>query len=419
MFEKFKRKIQPFINVYHLFKAVGANLVYGFPSRKLKLIGVTGTDGKTTTAFLIYQVLKKLTEKASMISSIYAKIGEKEYATGLHVTTPDAIFVQKFLKIAKKAKDEYFVLETTSHALDQNRIWGNRFEVGVITNITHEHLDYHKTYENYIKAKVKLLFYSKNRLINVDDSSSRILKNILQPRKKKFYTYGLKNKADFNLNIGRELKLNLSAFNNYNYLAAFAVCRLLGFPAEKILTALEKAKLPEGRIETIFDNDFQVIIDFAHTPNSIFRVLEYIKTKVLKGEGKLIHVFGSAGLRDQMKRPMMGEASGRFSDLVILTEEDYRTEDPLKICEEIAVGLRNKQFSYMEPKALDSDDTKAFTIIINREQAIKKAVRIARKGDVVVLTGKSHEQSLARGKKEYPWDEKKAALRALKKVAYS
>ena len=415
MFEKFKRKIQPVINIYHLFKAAGANIVYSFPSRKLKLIGITGTDGKTTTAFLIYQVLRELTGKASMISSVYAKIGEKEYTTGLHVTTPDAILVQKFLRLARKAKDEYFVLETTSHALDQNRIWGNRFEVGVITNITHEHLDYHRTYENYIKAKVKLLFYSKNRLINADDSSSQILKHILQSRKKKFYTYGLRNKANFNFNISKELKLKLSLFNNYNYLAAFSVCRILGFSEAEILRVLEKAKLPAGRIETVYDGDFKVIIDFAHTPNSIYRALEYIKTKVLKDGGKLIHVFGAAGLRDQMKRPMMGEASGKFSDVVILTEEDYRTEDPLKICEEIAAGLRNKQFGYMESKALDSDDRKVFSIIINREHAIKKAIQIAQKGDVVVLTGKSHEQSLARGKKEDPWDEKKAALRALKK----
>ncbi len=415
MYEKFKRKIQPTINIYHLFKAAGANLFYRFPARKIKTIGITGTDGKTTTTFLIYQILRELTGKVSIVSSVYAKIGTKEYATGLHVTTPDAIMVQKLLRLARKAKDEYFVLETTSHALDQNRVWGNKFEVGMITNITNEHLDYHKTYERYVWAKLKLLLMSKRPLVNADDKSLPLLKNILQAKKRKFYTYGLRNKADFNLNIDKELRLKLSNFNNYNYLAAFATCRLLGFSEEKILKALEKAKLPQGRAEVVYDQDFKAIIDFAHTPNSIYKILEYVRNKVAGKEGKIIHVFGSAGLRDAQKRPFMGQASGKFSNVVILTEEDYRTEDPLKISEEIAAGLRVKHFSYMEPKALDSDDDKVFAIILNREQAIKKAVEIAQKGDVILLTGKSHEQSLARGKVEYPWDEKKALFKALKK----
>jgi UDP-N-acetylmuramoyl-L-alanyl-D-glutamate--2,6-diaminopimelate ligase len=408
MYERLKRKIQPFINIYHLLKAVIANLWYGFPSRKLKVIGVTGTDGKTTTSHLIYYILKSADKKVSMVSSIYAKIGNKEFNTGLHVTTPDAIFLQELLKYAAKKGDEYFVLETTSHGLDQNRNWGIRYEVGVITNITPEHLDYHKTYDKYVKAKAKLLLSSKIPVINKDDLSYDQLRKILNRARRKYYTYGLKEKADFSFNSHKEIDQSITKYNNYNFLAAYSTASILKLPLEQVKKALKSFKLPSGRMEVVYDKDFKVIIDFAHTPNSIYKVLEAISAQKKEGR-KLIHVFGSAGLRDRQKRPAMGAASGRFADIAILTEEDYRTENPVNICAEIARGLKRKGFKETSPRFV-FPHPKIYAVIINRKKAIQKAVSIAKRGDVIVLTGKSHEQSLARGKREYPWNEKKVVL---------
>ncbi len=412
MYERFKRSIQPLINIYHLLKAFFANILYGFPSKKLKVIGVTGTDGKTTTTFLIYHILKAAGKKVSMITSVYAKIGDREYDTGLHTTTPDAVLVQRMLKKALVAGDEYFVLETTSHALDQNRVTGVTFDIGVITNITSEHLDYHRTRDKYIKAKSKLLTHSKTSVINRDDSSFLPLTKILERHKKTVITYSLKTKAVYTKNIKKDLNLPLAEFNNYNYLAAYAVSDLLGINKKTIENAMKNYVLPKGRLETVYDKEFRVIIDFAHTENSIRLALKSIKSFV-KG-GRLIHVFGAAGLRDRIKRPLMGEASAESSDVVILTEEDHRTEDPVKISEEVAAGLVNKGFGYVYPEKLDGTK-KRYTVIVERNKAIQKAVDIAQKGDVIVLTGKSHERSLARGNKEYPWDEKRTLLEVLAK----
>lgn len=416
MFERFKRSIQPVINIYHLFKAIVGNAFYGFPSKKLKVIGVTGTDGKTTTTHLIYHILKALGKKVSMVSSIYAKIGGEEFSTGLHVTTPDALIVQKLLRSSVDHGDEFFVLETTSHALDQNRIWGVSFSVGAITNITNEHLDYHKTYDKYLKAKAKILLASDTPIINRDDNSYESLKKILAQRGKRFKTYGLKNKADFQFDFQKEIP-ETPNFNNYNYLAAFSSLVSLGIPKDQIIRHTKTFTLPLGRLEVVYDKELKVIVDFAHTSNSIYSVLSDIKRRKRGLTERLIHVFGSAGLRDFKKRALMGEASGSFADLVILTEEDFRTEDPDKISEEIAVGLKKKGFRFIDPSQLNSQKNKVYTIILDRKSAIEKAIQIAKEGDTIITTGKSHEQSLARGKKEYPWDEKKAVLEALNKRA--
>src|SRR3989344_3521745 len=308
-------------NIYHLFQAVLANLWYGFPSRHLKVIGVTGTDGKTTTTHLIAHILKTTGKKVSFISSVYASIGGQEYGIGFHVTTPSPFALQKLLKQSVDNNDEYFVLETTSHALDQNRIWGIKYEVGVITNITHEHLDYHGTYEEYVITKSKLLFNSKVAVLNADDESYKNIKyqisNIKNTDQKlKILTYNLSRFKKYDY---------LTKFNQYNYAAAYTVCQQLGLLDEVILAAMKIFKLPKGRLDLVYDKDFKVIIDFAHTPNAFENLLPEIKHQYLKKKGKLIHVFGSAGLRDFTKRPLMGEASTKFSDVIFITEEDYRT----------------------------------------------------------------------------------------------
>lgn len=408
--------IQKIKNVYHLITALGANFYYGFPGKKLKVIGVTGTDGKTTTTHLIYHILKTAGKKVSMISSVYAKIGGEEYDTGFHVTTPDVFALANFLKKSLEAEDEYFVLETTSHALDQNRTFGIDFEIGVLTNITHEHLDYHESYENYLISKTKLLANCKTALINKDDKSFPLILNIL--KNKKFKTYSLINKAHFYVNLAKKLELPLTDFNNYNYLASYGVSSILGIEQKKIFTALKSFTLPPGRMEVVYDKDFKVIVDFAHTSNAIDQALKAIKNKYLTQNGKIIHVFGSAGKRDITKRPFMGEASAKFADIVILTEEDYRDEKPVKICEEIAYGLKTKNFIYIDPSEIESAKDKFYTIIIDRDKAIKTAIKLAKYGDVVVTTGKAHEKSLCRGNKEYPWDEKEAIKDAIKMLNF-
>ncbi|EKE13667.1 MAG: hypothetical protein ACD_12C00872G0008 [uncultured bacterium] len=361
--------MQKLKNIYHLLQAILANILYGFPSQKLKVIGVTGTDGKTTTTHLIAHILKKAGKKVSFVSSIFASIGGKESDIGFHVTTPSSFALQRLLKQSADNNDEYFILETTSHALDQNRVWGINYQIGVITNITHEHLDYHGNYEDYAKTKLKLLKLAK---------------------------IGIKN-TDKVVNIIKKIP-NLTEFNQSNYSSAYNVCKQLGCSDEEILNAMKSFVLPKGRLDLVYDKDFKIIIDFAHTPNALAQLLSSIRKLYLEKGGRLIHVFGSAGLRDFTKRPLMGESSGKYCDLVILTEEDYRTEDPEEICKQIALGIKNKSFQ----------------IILDRQEAINHAIKIAKVDDVVVLTGKAHEKSLCRGKIEEPWDEYEAVEKALK-----
>src|SRR3989339_221107 len=347
--------MQKIKNIYHLLQAILANIWYGFPSHKLKVIGVTGTDGKTTTTHLIAHILKTAGKKVSFVSTFYASIGGQESDIGFHVTTPSPFALQKLLKRSANHNDEYFVLETTSHAIDQNRIWGIKYEIGVITNITHEHLDYHKNFEEYKNTK-----------------------------------FGIKNTNKI-ASVVKKLP-NLTTFNQYNYSSAYAVCEKLRLSDEIILKAMETFQLPKGRLDLMYNEDFKIIIDFAHTPNAFLELLPAVRKLYFKKGGRLIHVFGSAGLRDFTKRSLMGEVSSKFSDVIFLTEEDFRTEDLKKICEQIASGIKNKKYE----------------IILDRQKAIDQAIKIAKTNDVVVLTGKGHEKSLCRGKTEEPWDEYKA-----------
>jgi len=399
-------------NLGHLLEAMAACVYYGFPSRRLKVIGVTGTDGKTTTTSLIYHILKSAGKKVSMISTVYAKVGEETFDTGLHTTTPPASLVQKLLKKSVDSGDEYFVLETTSHALDQNRIYGVHFEIGIITNITHEHIDYHKTYEAYGMTKAALLLGAKIPILNRDDQSYDMLRRLLKLHHRGLQSYGLKKDADFRIDIEKKLDIKLPEFNQYNYLAAYAAAWLIGIDEKIILQSIKSFKLPPGRMEIVHDGAFQVIVDFAHTPNAVLQVLKAVKSANPEPK-RIIHVFSAAGLRDVSKRPLMGAASAVFSDVAILTEEDYRTEDPKKINEQIAQGLLKKNFQYIPPQYLKTNSTGKYTMIIDRQRAIKRAVDIAADGDVIIITGKGHEQSLCRGTKEYPWDDRQAVKNVL------
>ena len=380
-------------NTYHLISAFFANIFYRFPAKDLKVIGVTGTDGKTTTTHLIYEILKAAGKRVSMVSSVKAEIVGEEHETGFHVTTPNPWLLQKIVRRVVDRGGEYLVLEVTSHALDQYRVFGIPFEIAVLTNITHEHLDYHLTYESYLETKLKLLKRAKIAVINQEDESFKTINNQLLTISN-LITYGI-NKGDVTLPNFKFSTPLPGEYNQYNCLAAITVAKTLGIKDKTIKRAVSSFKGVIGRFELIETNrDFQVVVDFAHTANGLRSVLRTVKLMV---KGKLIHVFGCAGLRDKKKRPIMGEISAQYADIIILTEEDYRTESVEKIMEEIEKGIRkNPKFR-----------------VPNRQQAINKAISLAKKGDLVLLSGKGHEKSLCRGKKEYPWSEHEAVKKAL------
>jgi len=381
--------------LYHLLVAVYANIRFGFPSRSLTVIGVTGTDGKTTTTTLIYEILKAAGYKTSMISTVHAVIAGKSYDTGFHVTTPNPYFVQKYLREAAEHGDTHVVLEVTSHALSQYRVFGVKFAVGVITNVTHEHLDWHKTFENYLRTKLTLLRKASIAVVNRDEAE---VYNRAMPylRRKTVVTYGIRRDAIVSLkNHALRTKL-LGEFNQYNCLAALATAYALKISKKVALDAVAQFPGVVGRMEIMQREPFTVIVDFAHTPNAIDKALKSARAFTKK---RLIHVFGSAGLRDHTKRPMMGKASGTYADVIVLTEEDYRTENIDTIMDEIAAGIPPGPQIYRYP---------------NRQNAIDFATQLAKPGDLVIVTGKGHEKSLARGKTEYPWSDQSAVKKALK-----
>ncbi len=377
-------------NIYHLFIAVLANIVFLFPSRGIKVIAVTGTDGKTTTVNLIYHILKSSGKKVSMISSINALIDGKSYDTGFHVTTPNSFALQKFLRKAKKAKSEYFVLEVTSHSIDQNRIFGIPFEVGVLTNITNEHLDYHKTYDRYLKTKAALLKKSKTSIVNTDDISYTLLSDVKNKKlPENWITYGLSEVSDYNPKTFdiKTAKL-VGDFNKYNVLASVSVAKSFDIKDELIKKALGSFHMPIGRVDYVYQKDFSIMIDFAHTPNAFKKILSTVRPIT---KGRIIHVFGSAGERDVLKRPFLGEISSKYSDILILTAEDPRSEDVNKIIAEIEIGIKREECEVIR--------------IPDRKEAIEAAVQMAKKDDLVLITGKAQEGSMTTGQEELPWDE--------------
>ena len=399
-------------NLGHLCWAVLANIYWRFPSKKLKVIGVTGTDGKTTTIHLIHHILKTAGKKADLISTVSAP--------GFHTTTPNPWILQKLLRQMVGRGIKYVVLEATSHGLDQHRLWGVKFHIGIVTNITHEHLDYHKTYENYLAAKAKLFRGVKFAILNRDDKSFSYLNSQSLIRNSQLITYGIKNKADFTPETFPFETLLPGEYNQYNCLAAIAVTSALGIPPEKIRKAVASFKGVVGRMEEINEGqDFKVIVDFAHTPNGLENTLKTLREEISKKkEGRLIAVFGCAGLRDVAKRPMMGEIAAWLADVSVLTAEDPRTEDVNEIINQIAqgclkAGAKEKNLSNWSDWSFLGE--KVFLRIPDRRQAIRFAIqKLAKKKDVVVICGKGHEQSMCYGKTEYPWSDQKEARKALR-----
>jgi len=392
-------------NIYHLGQSVAGKAFYRVLTEGITFIGVTGTDGKTTTSTLIHHILQEAGHKTALISTISAEIGGKTLDTGFHVTTPSPFALQAYVKKAKKAGAKYIVLEVTSHALDQYRVFGIPFTVGVLTNITHEHLDYHKTYENYVKAKVKLLVNSKTSIVNLDDGSYPSVKKLLEKRhyNGKIITYGLGPSAEVNPDTFPFKTKLIGEFNTYNVLAAIAATQSIGLDPTIIKKAVASFTPPVGRTEIVHEDGFTIMIDFAHTPNSISQILKTIKHEMTPK--RIIHIFGSAGERDREKRIAMGEASASFADVIILTAEDPRSESVEEINHMIQKGITKVQEEMKrEPEVYEIPD---------RRQAIREAIRMAKKGDIVILTGKGHERSLNLGQGEMPWSEHEAVAEAL------
>lgn len=391
-------------NVYHLFQALVACLFFGFPAQKLKVIGVTGTDGKTTTVHMIWQVLTAAGFKTGLISSLGAKFDEKIEDTGFHVTTPSPFALQRLLAKMVDEKTEFAVLEVTSHGLDQNRVAFIPFEVGVLTNVNSEHLDYHKTFENYLKAKGKLFQIAKVSILNVDDISFEKLEKKVGGQ---LVTYGIKNKANLALkNFPLKLKIP-GDYNYYNALAAAACCGTLGVQPLIIKKTLENFLGLPGRMEEVKNNlGIKIYIDFAHTPNALEQVLKTLNVKRKTQNAKIISVFGAAGERDKLKRPLMGEISAKLANITIVTAEDPRHEDPAQICQQILFGAKKEGGTL----------GKNIFVELDREKAIKLAIKLARSQDIVAIFGKGAEKSMAYGKAEIPWSDKGTVIRVLKSI---
>jgi len=404
---------QKIANIYHLIISALWTIINGYPSGKLFVIGVTGTDGKTTTCHLIYEIFKASGIKVGLISSIGAFAKNKKIDTGLHVTTPDAKLMQPLLRRFVDMGTTHMILEVTSHGLDQNRLFGCNFSIGVITNVSHEHLDYHGTFEEYRKAKMKLLRNVKWAILNADDESFDYFKEKIG---KGIKLIGYR-KARVK-NVSKSLK---GEYNLYNIKAAMSVCKILELPRDKVNMVVQNFRGVEGRREDIdTEKGFRVVIDFAHTPNGLRNILLQLKNELQNGK-RLIAIFGSAGDRYIEKRPMMGEISAKLADISIFTAEDPRSENVNQIIEQIAAGAlkAGTKELFLDKKHVTYNDISSirghlFTRIPKRGEAISFAIqKLAKRGDIVVICGKGHEKSMAYGKVEYPWSDHEAVRFAL------
>lgn len=384
--------------LYHLLVSILAVLWYGFPAKKLTVVGVTGTDGKTTTTTLIYEICKKAGFKTSMITSVHAVIAGKSYDTGFHVTTPSAFHIQKYLRDAVNHGDTHMILEVTSHALSQYRIFGIHFAVGVLTNVTHEHLDWHKTFDRYLRTKTILLQKSQVVVLNRDDADSfaYIMPRV---RNKKVMTYSIRRDAMVTPRTHRFTTILPGQFNRYNCLAALAASEALSIQKDIAIETIASFHGVQGRMEVITKNPFTVIVDFAHTPNALLQALRTVRTMARRK--RVIVVFGAASQRDTTKRPLMGKVASDYADIIVLTEEDSRREQTQKIIAAIRSGIPVEK----QPSVIGIPD---------RAEAISYAIQNANPGDCVLITGKGHEKSICRGRKEYPWSDQAEVRKALK-----
>jgi len=381
-----------YVQVKNSAEALGfmASNYYGNPSQKLNLVAVTGTNGKTTTVTLLHQTFQKLGYRAGLLSTIHNKINE-DIIPATH-TTPDALQLNRLLSEMVKRGCTHCFMEASSHAIDQNRIAGLYVKISVFTNITHDHLDYHKTFDAYINSK-KLLFDKMpgngTALINIDDKRGKVM---VQNTKAAIKSYGIMNPADYKAKIlsntmeGLELELDginawfpmVGIFNAYNILAAYGTGKVLDEDTIDLLTALSSIDKVQGRFELVKpETGIFAIVDYAHTPNALDNVLSTIN-ELRTGNEKVITVVGCGGNRDKDKRPLMADIACRYSNHVIFTSDNPRNENPESIIEEMKMGVKPQ-------------DHKKTIAIVNRREAIKAACNMAVKNDIILVAGKGHE----------------------------
>lgn len=376
---------------------------------KLTVIGITGTNGKTTTAFIIKDILKVLGIESGLIGTVKNMVGEKDFPTEL--TTPDPYDMHKLFKMMVDEGIKYCVMETSSQAFHQMRLAGIRFKTGVFTNLTQDHLDYHGTIEEY-KACKKMLFHnSDNIILNSDDEASLYMSEGIEGNIK---TYGIDCEADFkakNIELfadrveydlnEKHVVFNIPGdFSVYNSLSAISAVCSLGFDFADVVNAISTANAVKGRIELLKTNtDFSVIIDYAHTPDGLEKAIEAVRGFT---KGRVITLFGCGGDRDKTKRPKMGRTATDLSDIVVVTTDNPRTEDPDVIIEEILIGTVGSKAEVIT--------------VTDRSEAIKKALSIAQKGDTILLAGKGHETYQVIGKERVHYDEREVVSEALKNL---
>jgi UDP-N-acetylmuramoyl-L-alanyl-D-glutamate--2,6-diaminopimelate ligase len=377
-----------FVEDTRLAMALMSRAFYGYPARDIPIIGVTGTNGKTTVTYLIKSILEEEGKKVGLIGTIANMIGSKMLPA--ERTTPESIDLQKLFKDMQDEGVDAIVMEVSSHSLSLKRVAGVEFEVGVFTNLTQDHLDFHHTLEEYREAKAKLFLQSRQAVINIDDETGRMFAERVQGQ---LWTYGISRTAQvfardieitsrgvsFQLFLPGEssmVSLNIPGlFSVYNALAAATACHALGVPVRHIKAGLEKVKGVPGRFELLnTGTEYSVIIDYAHTPDGLENVL---KTARDFTKGRVITVFGCGGDRDPSKRPIMGEVAGKYSDFCVITSDNPRNEEPMAIIQQIIPGIEKTTCPYV--------------VIEDRREAIAYALNHGRAGDVIILAGKGHE----------------------------
>jgi len=385
-----KKFIPPFLlSWYHFLLSLTGALVYGFPSRKLKVIGITGTNGKTTVVNLASGVLEEAGLKVASLSSVRFKIGEEERVNTLKMTMPGRFKIQKFLREAVNKKCQYAVLEVSSEGIRQHRHRFINFSVALITNLTPEHIESHGGFENYKKAKGELFKTTKKvHIVNVDDKNAEYFLKFSAEKK---YTFGWE-KGDVN---SKDLNFNFplpGRFNKYNAMAAMCVGLSQGISIEACKKALEKAKGVPGRMEMVVSDPFKVVVDYAVTPDALEGLYQTIKE--MYSPSRIIAVFGSCGGgRDKWKRPLFGEIASKYCQEIIVTNEDPYDEDPMEIMNQVAAGAKGKAKK-----------------ILDRREAIREALKSAKSGDVVVITGKGSEPQMITSKGRVSWSDRKVIL---------
>ncbi|MDF2504533.1 MAG: UDP-N-acetylmuramyl-tripeptide synthetase [Clostridium sp.] len=393
--------------------ALAAANFYGHPHKKLKMIGITGTNGKTTSTYMIKAILEKSGYKVGLVGTIANYIGDKKIVS--HRTTPESLELHQLFKDMVDSGVDYCVMEVSSHSLYLDRVYGIKFNEGIFTNLTRDHLDFHKTFENYYNAKLILFKNSQNSIINMDDSYGDKVYKDLSCNK---ITYGFENKEDVEakhikmhsrgidfqisyLNESANISLNIPGrYNISNALGSAAACILEGLTLKQIKDGLESLKAVPGRCEAIETNlnlGFEIIIDYAHTPDALMNIL---KTTREFTKGRLISVFGCGGDRDKVKRPIMGDIGSKMSDIAIITSDNPRTEEPMTIINEIVKGIHKDNYITIE----------------NRREAIKKAISIAKKDDVIVVAGKGHEDYQVLREGTIHFDEREVIAEIIKEL---